>query len=218
MSLWKLRRRRNKKKKSSKLRYVNGGHIASPNEQQLHHHHHHGYQHGAPHGHAAQDPSWTQQAQVSDLRQCRSLQVNSLLLSIHFPPFLRCFQNPRILCYPCCFLGLRLEWTLIRFCLCSLFGMFNWFLETGFSLLQAFLFFLLFSENKIRPDTIFFFFFTTFFHYLLWLLQHINKSQIWNISQMRGRWEQIKVTWIHFYYAPNHNKPLKIVASQDLLN
>ena len=26
------------------------------------------------------------------------------------------------------------------------------------------------------------------------------------------------VTWIHFYYAPNHNKSVKIVASQDLLN
>lgn len=90
-------------------------------------------------------------------------QFSSSLNSIHFPPFLRCFQNPRILCYRCCFLGLRLEWTLIRFCLCSLFGMFNWFLETGFSLLQAFLFFLLFSENKIRPDTIFFFFSQHFF-------------------------------------------------------
>ena len=79
-----------------------------------------------------------------------------LFFSQFVPPHLRSFQNPRILCYRCCFLGLRLDWTLIRFCLCLLFGMFNWLLETGFSLLQAFLFFLLFFWNKIRADTIFF--------------------------------------------------------------
>ena len=87
-----------------------------------------------------------------------------LFFSQFVPPHLRSFQNPRILCYRCCFLGLRLDWTLIRFCLCcSLFGMFNWFPETGFSLLQAFLFFLLFFFG-IKLEQIQFF----FFHYLLW--------------------------------------------------
>ena len=83
-----------------------------------------------------------------------------LFFSQFVPPHLRSFQNPRILCYRCCFLGLRLDWTLIRFCLCLLFGMFNWLLETGFLCFKLFFSFFYFFGIKLEQIQ-FFYFFTT---------------------------------------------------------